>query len=372
MVGAGSYRTCGHHSQRVDSELGRGPLAAAVGETNSLPYRLVYRAFRAQGIRHLSPTYVPHSDGCLYFEDQLTLRWNACVEMFRRFQTGPIPDDERAWAERKLKAIREGDSRLPFIDERSRGQEAARRRLGRVQDHVAAWRYARSAPGRSSPRAMPAEVLSPSARLRRLLAAKPRARFYDCLVHPDLPRQRFAAFFLHVQPETAVECLAFQHQDQVALIRNIVSILPASTVLLVKDHKFDAGRRAQAFYGELVSIPGVWLVRDQMSTLEILKHAAFVATLSGTVALESMCCGTPAVVFGDIYYSAFDGVAAVSSVGELEILIRNDQMRRASDASAIAALAARHLSAYQADLPWLGDPSTFAKALLRELDSRPE
>ena len=352
----------------VGAELHGGSVVAAVGETNTLPYRILYRALRTRGVRHISPTYVAHSDGRLYFEDELTLQWAACVERYQHYVKGPVPEAERVWAYEKLQAIRNGESRLPFVDERTRGAESVLRRARRAQEHLGAWRHSQSEAGRESPRIMPAEVLSPRARARRLLAAGPRARFYERLARRDLPAQEFAAYFLHVQPETAVDCLAFPHQDQVALIRNIVSVLPAGVQLVVKDHKFDAGRRSQEYYGELAAIPSVWLVHDEVPTLEVVRRSRFVATLSGTVAFEAMCCGTPTGVFGDIYYSAFEGVTAVSSAGELGELIQSPLgLPSASTESAISALAARYSAAHPAELPWAGGAETFTKALLSEL-----
>lgn len=352
-------------------------IAAVVGETNTLPYRAIYHTLEAAGIPHLSPTHVAHCDGRMYFEDQLGQRWQSCVATYHDFRLNGLPASERRWAEAKHAEISEDGTIDSFVAGARRGAEPVAQRLAarRTIHNLQMWHYAKSADGLSSPRMPTPEAVTPAERAKRLLQAPRRAAFYERLALRAIPRRRYAVYFLHVQPEFTVECLAFEHQDQVALIRNLASTLDAGTSLFVKDHKLDAGRRSKFFYGELTSIPGVTVIHDSVSPMQLIRGADFVATLSGTVALEAMCCGVPAVVFGDAYYREFEGVLGASSIGELrEQLGTSKSLQRASREAALCALAARRVASHPTSLPWIdrrpGVHEGFARALVGEMVRR--
>jgi capsule polysaccharide export protein KpsC/LpsZ len=160
------------------------------------------------------------------------------------------------------------------------------------------------------------------------------------------------------------------------VVRNIVAAMPADTILAVKEHRVQAGWRDPAFYEELMSIPGVVLIHDSVDTRNLIRAADAVFTLTGTASLEAMCLGTPAIVFGEIYYQGMPGVRRVRSVPELrEVLGELDSFQRATDEEVHRAFAARHVASCKAG--WRsggrtpGDTLTTAQALLANLPGHP-
>jgi hypothetical protein len=216
---------------------------------------------------------------------------------------------------------------------------------------------------------LPPELLSPQARLSRAWHSAGRRKFYERLARQELPDQPFASYFLHIQPEYTVEGVAFEYQDQIALVRNIIAALPADVLLCVKEHRISAGTRPQSFYGELVSIPNVWLLHDTMDSFEIIQRACLNLTLSGTVALESMCFGVPVISFGDVYYEHFRGVHRVRTMAELcRLVARPEKLSRVTRDEILAALAARYACSYDSPYPPTDETgvTNLANALLAE------
>jgi hypothetical protein len=202
-----------------------------------------------------------------------------------------------------------------------------------------------------------------------------RRRYYERITVSVMPSEAFAAYFLHVQPEFTVDNLGFAYQDQVAHVRNLVASLPADTVLVVKEHQPVAGTRSLDYYAELFSIPNVVILHDSIDSIDIIKRAKLVFTLTGTVALEAMCVGCPVVLFGDIYYDEFEGVYRARSLSELrELLSSPVRLRAASTEDAVRALAARYAASYPG--VWPSAPqdheavACLSSALLADLYSR--
>ena len=345
--------------------LQRFRVLVSVGEANTLPYRLVHRLLKTRGIDHLYPTELPHAGGRMYFEESLEGSWTRCRETYLRFLAERIPADARAFAESALGDIVHRHAKPEYFVRGRRGARGWSKRLApaRMVDAWREWRKAGTGEAQSNPRSIPPELLSPWGRWRRGLEVSRRRRYYERVATRTLPEQRFACYFLHVQPEYTVEGLAFEYQDQVALARNLVAALPADMVLLVKEHKPEAGRRSVHFYGELASIPNVVLLHDSLDSVDVAKQARLVLTLTGTIALEAMCLGVPCVMFGNFYYEQFHGIYKARSITHFrEMMACPEKLVAASREEAIAALAARYAVAHPAAYPGVeGDRNNAAR-----------
>jgi hypothetical protein len=187
--------------------------------------------------------------------------------------------------------------------------------------------------------------LSPVARLDRAARAIARTRYFDRVSTVHLPAERrFAIYFLQVQPEQSVEGQAFLYRDQIALVENLAAALPADMELVVKEHRPMIGLREIDYYRRLTSIPNVRLLSDRLKSYELIPRASIVFTLSGSAALEAMYLGIPAIVFGDLFYQAFDGIYKVDSLKDLRATVARvlEPGAGATDAHAVAALAAMY------------------------------
>lgn len=343
-----------HLLDRAEKALQRFRVLLSVGEANTLPYRLVHRLLKAHGIDHLYPTALPHAAGRMYFEESLDGDWTRCRHLYLKFLADHVPADAKRFASAALEDILNKHAKPDYFVQGPRGARGWSQRLAldRVVQGWREWRKAGTREAQSNPRSIPPELLSPWGRFNRALEVSRRRRYYERAAHRSLPEQRFACYFLHVQPEYTVEGLAFEYQDQVALARNLVAALPADMLLLVKEHKPEAGRRSIHFYGELASIPNVMLLHDSLDSLEVAKRASLVLTLTGTITLEAMCLGVPCVMFGNFYYEQFRGVYKARSMSHFrEMMACPEKLVAASREEAIAALAARYAVAHQAAYP---------------------
>lgn len=327
---------------------------AVFGETNTLRYRVVHRAVTREGIVHLRPETPGHLDRRVHFEDDLRSKGRWCIEVYAELGRGPLPPEAAAWATAKVKDIRDHHVKPGYTQGVARGARRlwSRFNITTIRGSMRSWTTARTAESRHSPLGVAPEVVSPLGKLKRGITLEYRRRFYQSVTTRQLPTERFACYFLHVQPEFSVEGLAFAFQDQVAQIRNIVAGLPANMVLAVKEHRPMAGRRSVDFYGELASVPNVVIVDDTVDSITLIKQSEVVFTLTGTVAIEAMCCGIPAVIFGDIYYDAFDGIERAATIDDVADMFAGPvALTAATEAEAVRAMASRFLASYPGDFP---------------------
>jgi hypothetical protein len=194
---------------------------------------------------------------------------------------------------------------------------------------------------------------------------------FDRESEAELPDTRFAAYFIHVQPEMTVDNWAFEFHDQIAAIRNIAAVLPADMPLVVKEHRSQAGWRDASFYKELHSIPGVIVLSDTVPATDVVRRARVVFTLTGTVSLEAMCLGVPAILLGSVYFEHFDGIERARTYEHLRELVDDlDRFVPAADEACLRALAARYLGSRGGGWKSGGrsdaDPVATARTLLEE------
>jgi capsule polysaccharide modification protein KpsS len=142
-----------------------------------------------------------------------------------------------------------------------------------------------------------------------------------------------------VQPELTVEEMAFDYQDQVNTLRNILAALPADMYLVVKEHSPMLGYRPLAVYSELVHMPGIIIADTQEDSHKLIAQASVVITLTGTVALEAVLYRIPAIVLGSIYFDSFNGIYKPGNLDELKKLLSNpEKLPGATEEDALRAL----------------------------------
>lgn len=175
--------------------------------------------------------------------------------------------------------------------------------------------------------------------------------------------KKYAIYFLHVQPELTVEGMAFDYRDQVNTLNNILASLPADMYLVVKEHTPMLGFRPLAIYKHLVRIPGIIIAETHEDSHNLITHASTVITLTGTVALEAVLYGIPAIVLGSIYFEGFNGVYKPENLDELRQLLSDpNKLAGATKDDALRALG----SMLRASDP--GSPPRVDPTKLQEID----
>ncbi len=119
----------------------------------------------------------------------------------------------------------------------------------------------------------------------------------------------FALFALHYQPELTTQPLGGRFGDQIRAVEELARILPESMTLFVKDHPMDQGVvRGRDFYRRLAQIDNVKLIPTELNSIALIKKAKWVATITGSMGLEAILRGVPAITFGYAWYNGLPGV----------------------------------------------------------------
>lgn len=348
-----------HIWNKFDLIVGTEAPCALVGEMTLFAQHVIARLGHARSIVVIDPFSVAHHPGRLHMSNGLDGSWDKCVEQYRQYiETGVIPPEHESAAREVMERIQRAD--------RSRAEYAPvsyyfprlldRFGPARVAKVLKMWWESRNEAGSSLSHKPYAELVHPVMRLRRKMRRRLLRKDYGRESWRSLPDQEFAVYFLHFQPEATVEGWAPDYQDQIAVIRNVVASLPGNMVLAVKEHWSQSGRDP-SFYRELLSIPGVVVLHHTVSPYEAIQKCRVVVSLTGTVTLEAMCLGKPALVFGSVYYQHFAGVTRVASYLHLNELLANlDELPVATSGEAMAALAARHAASYRGSWNWGWSP----------------
>ena len=129
-------------------------------------------------------------------------------------------------------------------------------------------------------------------------------RRYDYLAM-DFPNGRaYAVFFLHFQPERTTLPEGYGFAQQLIALQAFRAALPQCVKLLVKEHPSTFRNvcswreRLPWFYDLIAGMGGTELTKMENNTYKLIDDATVVATITGSVAIESLLRGTPAIYFG--------------------------------------------------------------------------
>ncbi len=147
-------------------------------------------------------------------------------------------------------------------------------------------------------------------------------RGYTDLYDAYDPREQFAYYPLHFEPEMAMLVLAPRWTDQINLIRQIAESLPFSFKLYVKEHPGMVGFRTRRYYRELKKIPNVKLIHPNHDSHAIIKDADLITTQTGTAGWEALMLKKPVITFGDVYYNALSMTTKCTDIETLPLLVR--------------------------------------------------
>jgi hypothetical protein len=169
----------------------------------------------------------------------------------------------------------------------------------------------RERPRKLFSRAAVADARTNVRRQRLRSAYERRAMSADAL--PD----RFVSLFLHLQPERSTTPEGGFFAQQWVIAHALARDLPDDWRLVVREHPstFLTGPRlvrSTEFYDALLAIPRVHLASTALDPFELVDRSRAVATVTGSVGLESVVRGTPALLFGDASYRECPGSFHVS------------------------------------------------------------
>ena len=124
----------------------------------------------------------------------------------------------------------------------------------------------------------------------------------------DLTR-KFVYYALNFEPERTTNPDGDEFHDQVIALTYLRKFLPLDYSIFVREHptqflRIDKGSRGRSplFYEVIQNLKGVFLVTQNIDSLELIRRSSFTATISGSVAFEAALLGKRSLVFGDTWY----------------------------------------------------------------------
>ena len=130
--------------------------------------------------------------------------------------------------------------------------------------------------------------------------------------------EKYVFYALQYTPESSINGLEPYYVDQTRAIDLLLSGLPSGHRLVVKEHPACVGVRPTAFYRQLRRKPGLVLAAPAIPARRCLEGAALVASVTGTVGLESFMLGLPCLLLGRNFFSHLcgkaQGPASISTV----------------------------------------------------------
>jgi len=128
-------------------------------------------------------------------------------------------------------------------------------------------------------------------------------------------RKDYVYFGLHYEPERNTNPDGGAFQDQLLALIELRRLLPDSVFIYVKEHPSQLYRsmrgvlgRSPLFYAQLHNRAGVNLVEPSTSSMELIRNALFVSTITGSLGNEAAIQGKKALIFGDSWYRGMPNV----------------------------------------------------------------
>lgn len=326
-------------------------------ETNSAPYRMAWRLAREKGIPAGIFMPVRFWPDRIYLETGIGLDWAKARQHYSKSNESTLKGIELSEINDKLETILQEKTKPPYMKwDYAKGSSGIIKRLApkNLLKGFGDWLGPRAQSYTMNPRVLPGNLYSPLAKFVRYRNSVKAKRFLRKHVTQldQIQEKMYAIYFLHVQPEITVEEMAFEYQDQVNTLRNILAYLPADMSLVVKEHTPMLGHRPQEVYRRLLHMPGIIIADSHEDSHELIVKASVVITLTGTVALEAMLYGIPAIVLGSIFFDCYKGIYKPENLQELEKLLSNPTMLLgASREDAIRALGSMFMASVPGILP---------------------
>lgn len=128
--------------------------------------------------------------------------------------------------------------------------------------------------------------------------------------------KKFVYFALHYEPERTTNPDGGVFHDQFIAIQKLRKFVPSNIEIIVKEHptqfmQIERGPKGRSplFYNLIKSIKGVTLISSSYDSMELQKKSEFVATITGSIAIESAIMGKQALIFGNAWFMGCPNIA---------------------------------------------------------------
>jgi hypothetical protein len=229
-------------------------------------------------------------------------------QMYPALLARGLTSEQRSAAEAYMNVFRDRPTRPSGMDVRSRFRAIGLQDLTRLR--IVAKRYFGD---REDPTmASPLRVIRN--RLQRV--ARQRAAAWHRVFEPPVEGEKYILYPIHYQPEATTLVQAPMYVDQVALIEDMAKCLPIGHRLYVKEHVTNRGRRPLEFYQRLRAIHAVRLLGPDEDTWTLIRKAAAIAVITGTMGWEGLLLDKPVITFGDVFFNMLPQVHRAGAVAK--------------------------------------------------------
>jgi len=188
--------------------------------------------------------------------------------------------------------------------------------------------------------------------------------FFSRPAPDELARLRFVYLPFHKEPELAINFQAPAWRNQYETAAKLAASLPYGTRLVVRDHRFNQGRRPTRFYAELAALPGVILADPYDDQFKYITTATVIVTDNGSTGWEGLILGRPVVTLDRTFYDAAGLAHPVyepARLGEVLVRLMHNAPEPPADAEArLANLVAAEFATTVADEGEVGRAASIA------------
>lgn len=278
--------------------------------------------------------------------------------MYHEIRKRGLSADERREAESYVAGFRARPERPTGMNTRAKKPGLERSDVGRFKHALKFYLSDRANPVASPPLAVIRQ------RFRRIA----RVQLADLAGLFDKPQvgEKYILYPIHYQPEASTLVQAPMYLDQLQLMQDIAKSLPIGYRLYVKEHVTNRGRRPLEFYRAIRSIPAVRLLGPDEDTWSLIRDAAAIAVITGTMGWEGLLFGKPVITFGDVFYNVLPHVHRASEVpkdGWFELFVRATSQYRPDHEALLALVSAMHQRTTRG---FIKNPNTFPEVLYDE------
>lgn len=156
-------------------------------------------------------------------------------------------------------------------------------------------------------------------RLSGVRYQKKLKKLYDSLSTEPVPGEKYIFLPLHYQPEATTSPAGDIYVNQYLMVQTLLKNTPSDYHIYVKEHPqqlqshtLGFTSRIPEFYQDLAACDRVRLMPLSWDSYRIMKDAAAVATVTGTVGWETIMHHIPVLVFGLTWYERCPGVLRIT------------------------------------------------------------
>ncbi|MDC0225489.1 hypothetical protein OAK61_01680 [Gammaproteobacteria bacterium] len=328
------------------------------GESTMAIYRFAHHIFDRDGLPYIGPMSNRYTDR-FHFEENWYWSWDRCLKYYNDYLENGIPENIKDHTEELYQelAVR-GTKPVAFENFKKSNQPGyvtfRKENILRIFQILNSLRGLKSDYFKNNIRYSIIENSFFKKVIRVLKNYYDHFSYLKFVKEEIIDGQPYGIYFLHYQPEYTVDSLGKFYHDQVNLISNIASSLPAGQILYVKEHPGMVGLRNKEYYKDITRHSNVILLHHNIDSLELIRGAKIVFSIVGTVGLEATFNNVPAIMFGQYAFSNIGTCNFCDNLWELNKLIRQKTKRinhESAKKMSKALLAAKYTGSYPGKIP---------------------